>query len=176
MSAEIDKKSVGLVRLEHCDIPLPVEGFSLERGGALQELRIAYECYGELSPQRDNVVLICHALTGDAHAAGRYGEDDRKAGWWENMIGPGKGIDTNRFHVICTNILGGCMGTTGPASINPETGKPFGLSFPEITIKEYKKGCTTDNQKKNKKNNKEFLFHLDRFMLIKLKALVKFKR
>ncbi len=134
MGKNINQDSVGLVKTEYCDISLPPEGFVLQRGGRLKKLRIAFERYGNKSPDGDNVILICHALTGDAHAAGKHHIDDKKAGWWENMIGPGKGIDTNRFHVICTNILGGCMGTTGPACINPDTNKPYGLDFPAITI------------------------------------------
>jgi homoserine O-acetyltransferase len=134
MNREKEASTVGIVTTEYCDLAVASEGFTLERGGVLRHVRVAFERYGTLSEKGDNVILICHALTGDAHAAGRHKEDDRKAGWWETMIGPGKGIDTNRFHVICTNILGGCMGTTGPASINPETGKPYGLDFPEITI------------------------------------------
>lgn len=127
-------KSVGLVETRHVKIPLPAGGLTLENGGVLPELTVAYEAYGELSPAKDNVVFICHALTGDAHAAGYHSPDDKSPGWWDDMIGPGKGIDTNRFHVICANILGGCKGTTGPASINPATGKPYGADFPAITI------------------------------------------
>ncbi len=108
--------------------PLPLE--SLE---SLSEVTIAYETYGELNPERTNAVLICHALSGNAHAAG-YHQGANKPGWWEIMIGPGKGIDTNKYFVICTNILGSCMGTTGPSSINPNSASPYGLRFPVITI------------------------------------------
>ena len=87
-----------------------------------------------MSEKKDNVILICHALSGDAHAAGFYKFEGNKPGWWNMMIGPGKGIDTDKFHVICSNILGGCMGTTGPSSINPESGKPYATDFPAITI------------------------------------------
>jgi homoserine O-acetyltransferase len=92
------------------------------------------ERYGQLSEKKDNVILIGHALTGDAHAAGYHSKKDKKPGWWDLMIGPGKGIDTNKYHVICSNVLGGCKGTTGPSSINPKTKKPYGANFPLITI------------------------------------------
>lgn len=129
-----DKGSVGLVETKHLRLALPPEGFKLENGGTLPELQVAYETYGRLSESADNAVYICHALTGDAHVAGYHAADDVKPGWWNAMIGPGKGIDTNHFHVICANILGGCMGTTGPSSVDPRTGKPYGSSFPSITI------------------------------------------
>jgi homoserine O-acetyltransferase len=126
--------ALGLVETRTVQVPLPPGGLTLENGGILPELVVAYEAYGNLSPARDNVVFICHALTGDAHAAGCHSPDDRTPGWWDDMIGPGKGLDTNHFHVICANILGGCKGTTGPASINPATGQPYGAAFPAITI------------------------------------------
>lgn len=126
--------SVGLVETRHLRLKLPPEGLKLENGGFLPELQVAYETYGRLAPDGGNAVYICHALTGDAHVAGYHAADDPKPGWWDAMIGPGKGIDTDNFYVICANILGGCMGTTGPSSINPLTGKPYGSSFPSITI------------------------------------------
>ncbi len=108
----------------------------LENGERLRPVTIAYETYGTLSPRRDNAVLITHAFSGDSHAAGYYENDaaDAKPGWWDFMIGPGKGIDTSKYFVICSNILGSCMGSTGPSSLDPETGKPYGLSFPLVTI------------------------------------------
>lgn len=117
-------------------IPLPPDGFITEGGGKLLKLQIAYESYGGLSTNRDNVVFVCHALSGDAHVAGYHTLEDKHPGWWDDMVGPGKGIDTNRYHVICANILGGCKGTTGPSSIDPETGRPYGSSFPAITIRD----------------------------------------
>ena len=123
-----------MVETKYLRLTLPPEGFKLENGGALPELQVAYETYGRLAPAADNAVYVCHALTGDAHAAGYHTAKDIKPGWWDAMVGPGKGIDTNRFYVICANILGGCMGTTGPASLDPRTGKPYGSSFPSITI------------------------------------------
>ena len=99
----------------------------------LSPFSVAYKTYGELNEARSNAILICHALTGDQHVASPN-PITGKAGWWENLVGPGKPVDTNRFFVICANIIGGCMGSTGPASINPATGEPYGLSFPVITI------------------------------------------
>jgi homoserine O-acetyltransferase len=126
--------SIGIVASEVVDLTLPDGGLKLRNGGVLREVRVAYEAYGKLSSGRDNVVYICHALTGDAHVAGYHSADDSKAGWWDEMVGPGKGIDTDYYHVICANVLGGCMGTTGPSSINPDTGKPYGSSFPDVTV------------------------------------------
>ena len=128
------EQSVGRVETKTVRIPLHEGGLTLEGGGVLPDLTVAYETYGILSPGKDNVIFICHALTGDAHAAGVHSPEDKSPGWWDDMIGPGKGVDTNRYHVICANILGGCKGTTGPSSINPATGRPYGSDFPSITI------------------------------------------
>lgn len=106
--------------------------FELECGGSLPEITVAYETYGQLNPEGTNAILICHALSGDSHVARHHPEDD--PGWWDIMVGPGKPIDTERYFVICPNVLGGCRGTTGPGSINPETGKPYGADFPVITV------------------------------------------
>ncbi|HEY5530006.1 MAG TPA: homoserine O-acetyltransferase [Thermoleophilia bacterium] len=122
-------KSVGLVQLQSAQL----ETLSLDSGLALQPVTIAYETYGRLNDDRSNAVLILHALSGDAHAAGYYAGDD-KPGWWEPMIGPGKGFDTDRYFVICSNVIGGCKGTTGPASIDPATGKEYALRFPVVTV------------------------------------------
>ncbi len=110
------------------------EPFFFERGGSVEELSIRYETYGKLNPTKDNAILVCHALTGDHHCAGIHSKADRKPGWWNDMIGHGKPIDVDRFFVICSNGLGACQGTTGPTSINPATGKPYGLSFPDLTV------------------------------------------
>lgn len=99
----------------------------LDSGAVLAPVEVAYETYGELSPERDNAILLTHAFSGDAHAGG-------EGGWWERMIGSGKAFDTDKYFIICSNVLGGCRGTTGPGSINPETGRPWGMSFPQITI------------------------------------------
>ena len=129
-----DPNSVGIVATEIVNLTLPEGGLKLENGGVLREVKVAYEVYGTLSPGRDNVVYICHALTGDAHVAGYHSADDSKPGWWDEMVGPGKGIDTDYYHVVCSNVLGGCQGTTGPSSINPDTGKAYGSSFPDMTV------------------------------------------
>ena len=110
------------------------EPLALEEGGSLPGVRVAYETYGTLSPAADNAVLICHALSGDSHVA-RHDADDTP-GWWDLVVGPGKSIDTDRYFVICPNLLGGCRGTTGPNSVNPETGKPYGADFPIITVRD----------------------------------------
>lgn len=110
------------------DKPLP-----LDCGKSLGPFSIAYDTYGELNAEKSNAILVCHALTGDQFCARRH-PVTQKPGWWETMIGPGKPIDTNRYFVICSNVLGGCMGSTGPSSFNPETGRPYGLDFPVITI------------------------------------------
>ncbi len=126
--------SVGLVKTQTIRVVQSNAPLTLQCGKPLGPIDVAYETYGTLSAERDNVILLCHALSGDAHAAGYHSPNDRKPGWWDSMVGPGKPIDTNRYFVICSNILGGCRGTTGPSSINPNTGKPYGLEFPIITI------------------------------------------
>ncbi|MCI5824436.1 MAG: homoserine O-acetyltransferase [Candidatus Gastranaerophilales bacterium] len=108
--------------------------FKLESGEILENVNIAYETYGKLNEAKDNTILVFHALTGDAHAAFYNRETDKKPGWWNDMIGSGKAFDTDKYFVICSNILGGCKGTTGPSSINPKTNKPYGLGFPIYTI------------------------------------------
>jgi len=140
--------SVGVVRTRILDLPQPI---ALECGRVLNGVRVAYETYGTLSSERDNVILVCHALSGDAHAAGTSAEDsagtrdgfaaeDRDGatgpslGWWDGMIGPGKAFDTDQYYVVSTNLLGGCRGTTGPGSVNPDTGQPYGPDFPVITV------------------------------------------
>ena len=109
------------------------DSVSLDCGAALAPVEVAYETYGQLNAARSNAILIVHALTGDAHAAG-VSHDAGKPGWWDSMVGPGKAFDTDRYFVICSNVLGGCQGTTGPSSINPATGCPYAMSFPVITI------------------------------------------
>ena len=126
--------SVGVVEKQVFTFAEPPHEMILENGSKLGPVTIAYETYGSLTPARDNVVLIAHALSGDAHVAGYYREEDPKPGWWDIMVGPGKGIDTDKYFVVCSNILGSCMGSTGPSSLNPKTQKPYGLEFPVITI------------------------------------------
>ena len=121
---------VGIVERKTLKLNLPEGGYRLISGGVLKEIEVAYEECG--APLRsDNAVFICHALTGDAHVAGVKPGEEKPSGWWEGMVGPGRAIDTDRFHVICANVLGGCSGTTGPSSINPDTGRPYGSSFPQ---------------------------------------------
>jgi homoserine O-acetyltransferase/O-succinyltransferase len=141
--------SVGTVETRYLDLRSPVR---LDCRRDLHPVRVAYETYGALSPRRDNVILVCHALSGDAHAAGYsetaagrstrdgFGADDRDGsagkglGWWDGMIGPGKAFDTDHYFVVSTNLLGGCGGTTGPSSLDPATGRPYGSDFPVITV------------------------------------------
>ena len=108
--------------------------FTFKSGQTMPGYTIRYETYGQLNATRDNVILICHALSGDHHCAGLHTLEDRKPGWWNNLIGPGKAVDTSRFFVVCTNVLGGCQGSTGPSSTNPATDRPYGLAFPFVTI------------------------------------------
>ena len=114
----------------------PPNEMVLDCGARLGPITLAYETLGELNAERTNAVLILHAFSGDSHVAGYLHQDDERPGWWDNMVGPGKPIDTNRYFVICSNILGSCCGSTGPSSINPETGKPYGLAFPMVTLKD----------------------------------------
>ncbi len=125
-----------IVATQSIKLTLPDTGFKLVNGDVLKEIVIAYETYGELAPDKHNCIYVCHALTGDAHCAMYHHEDDTDPGWWDNLIGPGKGIDTRNYFVVCSNILGGCKGTTGPGSINPETGAPYGADFPLVSIKD----------------------------------------
>ncbi len=127
-------RSVGRVDKKYFTFAEPPNEMMLDSGRRLGPITIAYETLGALNAKKNNVILVLHALTGDSHVAGHYSENDAKPGWWDNMVGPGKGIDTDKYFVICSNVLGGCMGSTGPASINPETGKPYGLDFPLVTI------------------------------------------
>jgi homoserine O-acetyltransferase/O-succinyltransferase len=129
-----DNDSVGIVvpQTLHFDQPL-----QLACGRALPEHDIVYETYGELNADKSNGILICHALSGHHHAAGKHSEDDRKTGWWDSCIGPGKPIDTNVFFVLSINNIGGCHGSTGPTSINPETGKPWGPDFPPLRCRDW---------------------------------------
>lgn len=122
---EVDRPSSEVVRFE--------EPLALDAGAALSGWQIAYQTYGELNADRSNAILVCHALTGDQHAANRNPVTGRP-GWWDTLVGPQKPVDTDRFFVICANVLGGCSGTTGPASTNPATGRPYGLELPVVTV------------------------------------------
>ena len=125
--------SLGIVEMNYFRFALSPNELTLESGEKLGPITVAYETYGKLNDQRSNSILILHALSGDAHAAG-FHKGDEKPGWWDDMIGPGKAFDTNKYFVICSNVLGSCKGTTGPSSINPRTGKKYGLDFPVISI------------------------------------------
>jgi homoserine O-acetyltransferase len=129
-----DRVSVGVVQKQAFTFAAPPEEMRLESGAQLGPVTVAYETYGTLAPDRRNAVLVLHALSGDAHAAGVHAADDDKPGWWDCMVGPGKGIDTDKLFVICSNIIGSCMGSTGPSSPNPATGRPYALDFPVVTI------------------------------------------
>ena len=127
------KRELGLV--ETHSVRLFEEGLVLASGVKMGEITVAYETYGQLNERKDNAILVCHALSGGAHAAGCH-KGESKPGWWDVMIGPGKAFDTNRYFVISSNVLGSCYGTTGPSSINPETGKPYGMKFPVVTVRD----------------------------------------
>lgn len=129
-----DPTSVGIVAAQTAHFTGPLQ---LKSGAVLPAYDLVYETYGTLNADKSNAVLICHALSGTHHVAGKYSEDDKYPGWWDNMIGPGKPLDTNRFFVIGLNNLGGCHGSTGPATINPETGKPWGSAFPVVTVEDW---------------------------------------
>ena len=131
---DIQGRSVGIVEKKSFTFAAPPHDMVLESGTHLGPISIAYETYGTLAPDRSNAILVLHALSGDAHAAGYYRSENQKPGWWDIMIGPGKGIDTEKYFVVCSNILGSCMGSTGPRSLEPTTGRPYGKNFPLVTI------------------------------------------
>jgi len=134
MDSSAYKNSVGIVTPQVARFEKPL---TLTCGRELQSYELVYETYGELNDQRSNAVLVCHALSGNHHAAGYHSPDDRKPGWWDECIGPGKPIDTDRFFVVSLNNLGGCHGSTGPSSINPATGQPWGPEFPPIRTRDW---------------------------------------
>ena len=121
------------VETKHFTFAHPPDELVLESGEKLGPITLAYETYGTLNAEKSNAVLVVHALSGDAHAAGRS-KADGAVGWWDSLIGPGKGIDTDKYFVISSNVLGGCKGSTGPSSVNPRSGKPYGADFPIITV------------------------------------------
>ena len=128
------ESSVGIVEQKFHTFAEPPNEMPLESGEKLGPVTLAYETYGTLNDHRDNAILITHALSGDSHVAGFYSKNDRKPGWWDFMIGPGRAIDTNKYFVIGSNTIAGCQGSTGPSSINPATGKHYNLSFPVVTV------------------------------------------
>ncbi len=127
------QQGLGIVETKQFTFAEPPQELRLTSGEKLGPTILAYETYGQLNTQKTNAILVFHALTGDAHAAGWH-KDAKKPGWWDDMIGPGKAFDTDKYFVICSNVLGSCKGTTGPSSINPKTDRPYGLSFPMVTI------------------------------------------
>lgn len=129
-----EKNSVGIVTAKTAHFS---DGFTLKSGEVLPEFDLIYETYGKLNADKSNAVLICHALSGTHHVAGKYSEDDKYPGWWDNLIGPGKPLDTNKFFVIGVNNLAGCHGSSGPTTNNPKTNKPYGSSFPIITVEDW---------------------------------------
>jgi len=129
-----DANSVGIVEKKLYTFAEPPGEMVLESGARLGPVTLAYETCGTLNADRSNAILVLHALSGDSHVAGYYKAEDEKPGWWDNMVGPDKGIDTNKYFVVCSNIIGSCMGSTGPCSINPKTVLPYGLDFPVVTI------------------------------------------
>jgi homoserine O-acetyltransferase len=131
MSKTPPSKSVGIVSPQKAFFDTPIQ---LACGVTLPSYELVYETYGTLNADKSNAILICHALSGNHHVAGKYAETDKATGWWDNMIGPGKPIDTDRFFVIGLNNLGGCHGSTGPSSIDPKTGKPYGSRFPLVLV------------------------------------------
>ena len=134
MPNQFPADSIGLVSPQTLHLDQPI---TLSSGGVLPEYDLVYESYGTLNPDKSNAVLVCHALSSNHHAAGYHSPDDKKPGWWENIVGPGKPIDTKKFFVVCCNNLGGCFGSTGPATVNPATGKPFGPDFPIVTVRDW---------------------------------------
>src|SRR6188508_315149 len=134
MNAPHDPTSVGAATAQkaHFDQPIKLRG-----GATLPAYEIAYETYGQLNAARSNAVLVCHALNASHHVAGFYSDEKNNFGWWDNLVGPGKPLDTRRFFVVGSNYLGSCFGSTGPASINPATGKPWGADFPVVTVEDW---------------------------------------
>lgn len=128
-------QQLGVVETKTFEFGEPPNELLLDSGDRLGPVTLAYETYGTLNESRSNAILVTHALSGDAHAAG-YHHGDKQPGWWDDMIGPGKGLDTDKYFVISSNVIGGCKGSTGPSSINPKTGKPYALGFPSVTIKD----------------------------------------
>ncbi len=129
-----DVGSAGVVTTQTVTLAEPPDELHLESGEKLGPITVAYETYGTLSKRADNAVLVCHALSGDAHVAGLHAPEDKRPGWWDMLVGPGKALDTDKYFVVCANVIGGCGGSTGPASIDPSQGRPYGTRLPMITV------------------------------------------
>ena len=134
MSNKFEKNSVGIVVPKVAEIK---QKLKLDCGKTLENFSLVYETYGKLNSKKSNAILICHALSGDHHAAGYHSENDKKPGWWDSCIGPGKPFDTNKFFIVSLNNLGGCKGSTGPNTINVETGSEYGPDFPIVTVRDW---------------------------------------
>ena len=134
MHALASPRSVGFVTPRHARFEEPIK---LRSGATIASYDLAYETYGTLNAARSNAVLVCHALNASHHVAGAYADNPDNVGWWDNLVGPGKPLDTDRFFVVGVNNLGGCHGSTGPASVNPATGRPWGASFPLVTVEDW---------------------------------------
>jgi len=134
MNMDADAGNAGIVATQFATLAEPPNGLLLECGERLGPITLAYETYGDLCPQKDNAILVCGALSSDAHVAGWHAAGEKRPGWWDMLVGPGKALDTDKYFVICANVIGGCNGSTGPSSVNPATGKRYGLSLPMITI------------------------------------------
>ena len=132
----MEEGSVGIVQTKYFTFAEEPNELVLANGQKLGPITLAYETYGELNAAKDNAIFVCHALSGDAHVAGYHTPEDKDPGWWDVMIGPGRAFDTDKYFVICSNIIGGCKGSTGPSSVNPKTGRPYALSFPVITVED----------------------------------------
>ena len=134
MNAPHDPNSVGAVVAQKARFDEPLR---LQSGAELPAYEIAYETYGELNAAKSNAVLVCHALNASHHVAGFYEADKGNVGWWDNLVGPGKPLDPRRFFIVGSNYIGSCFGSTGPASIHPKTGKPWGADFPVVTVEDW---------------------------------------
>lgn len=141
--AALDDDSSATTRSEPGEVGLveprdfiTTEPFTFDNGQSIPGFTLRYETYGRPNAARDNAILVCHALSGDHHCAGIHALSDKKPGWWNNLIGPGKAVDTNKFFVLCCNVLGGCQGSSGPSSVDPRTGRPYGITFPSVTIRD----------------------------------------
>lgn len=134
MGGTLTVNGIGIVTAQSATFDIPL---TFRSGAVLPRYQLKYETYGKLNADKSNAILVCHALSGNHHVAGNYADEPKSTGWWDNMVGPGKPVDTDKFFVIGVNNLGGCHGSTGPSSINPVTGKPYGAGFPVVTVEDW---------------------------------------